>query len=402
MTQAVSVPAGLRVSLVTGGLKLGGSTTFLCNFGGELVKRGIPVEVASFEKANPLASDFNRLNVPVFCEDDARNIFEDRLQSILERIRDFKPTVVIATLSAQSFEVLRYVPSGILRIGMGQSDDTPVYRMMSRYISVIDLLTVVSAGMLTKMQTMPEFRGLAVKYLPLGVPMPAGGTERQFSEPLRILYFGRLEREQKRVQLFPQILAGLKQSGIPFHWTIAGDGPELPWLREQMSGNAPLQTVSLPGKVAYADVPELLRKHDIFLLASDYEGLPLSLLEAMGAGLVAIVSDLPSGIRELVNDQTGRRVQLDNIDAYAKAIVSLHQDRDKLKQLSRNAAERVRSEFSVEAMTDRWLNEFPKTYDIADWPRRWSISKPLVSNDWLRFSLPARIARRAALKFSKR
>ena len=54
----------LRVALVSGNLTLGGVTTFLCNLGGELIRRKIPVAVLSFEKENPLAADFQRLNVP--------------------------------------------------------------------------------------------------------------------------------------------------------------------------------------------------------------------------------------------------------------------------------------------------------------------------------------------------
>src|SRR2546425_916038 len=117
MLQDISGPPGLRMALVSGGLKLGGSTTFLCNLAGELLRRGIPARVFSFERENPLASDFERLNIPVSCQDDRRVIFEDRLRAILLELRSFKPAVVLGCLSATSFEVLRYMPPGVLRFG---------------------------------------------------------------------------------------------------------------------------------------------------------------------------------------------------------------------------------------------------------------------------------------------
>jgi hypothetical protein len=89
-------------------LPLGGSTTFVCNLGGELVRRGIPVRVLSLGKENPLGSDFQRLNIPVQSMDDRRFIYEDRLAMVLDELGRFKPAVVLANLSASSFEALRY------------------------------------------------------------------------------------------------------------------------------------------------------------------------------------------------------------------------------------------------------------------------------------------------------
>src|ERR1700722_11136458 len=122
-----------RMALVTGGLPFGGSTTFLCNLGGELIRRKIPVEVLSFERENPLASDFERLKIPVLCLDDRRIIFEERMEKILLRLSGFKPTVVLAMLGAISFETLRYLPPGVFRAGVGQSDDPDIYEMMRSY-----------------------------------------------------------------------------------------------------------------------------------------------------------------------------------------------------------------------------------------------------------------------------
>jgi glycosyltransferase involved in cell wall biosynthesis len=390
-----------RLALVSGGLPVGGSTTFLLNLAGELVRRGVPVEIMSLERGNPLAADFEKQNILILCPNRRRMIFEDRLKIILQHLARFRPSVVVSTLDATSFEVLRYLPSGVFRAGMGQSDDAIVYEMMRKYAPFMDALAVVSNEMRRHAATMPDFARTPIHCLPYGVPMPAEADLacREPNRPLHILYLGRLGREQKRVHLFPQILEQLKSSGIPFHWTIAGDGPEKNALEQILKGAVLRQFASFAGRVAYADVPEILRAHDIYLLASDYEGLPLSLLEAMGHGLVPVVSDLPSGIPEVVNKTTGMLVPVDDVAGYARAIIHLHQHRDELAAKSAAARERVKMEFSVEAMTDRWLAVFPKKIPPIQWPSRWNIQAPLPARHPFYFSSPLRLLRRMASKF---
>jgi glycosyltransferase involved in cell wall biosynthesis len=399
--QDVSHSFPLRVALASGSVPLGGSTIFLINFAGELVRRGIPVEVMSFERENPLASDFQGLHIPLLWLDDRHEIFEDRMQKILERLREFKPTVVLANLSAISFEALRYTPPGVFRAGVIHSDDARVYEMAGHYAGCLDLIAVVSKTIRDQLQKRGDFARVPIQYLPLGVPIQPEGNMARIDplRPLRIFYLGRLDRDAKRVHLFPQILEQLKASGIPFHWTIVGDGPEKAALERAMQ-SSPAQMISFPGKISYADVPELLQAHDIFLLVSDYEGLPLSLLEAMGAGLVPVVSDLASGIPEVVDAANGILVPVNDVDGYARAIVHLHQHRDELAAKSAAARARVRTEFSVAAMADRWLAAFPQNAPaIGAWPTAWDIKPPLVARHPVYFSPPMRVIRRLVAKF---
>src|SRR5258708_7408499 len=58
------------------------------------------------------------------------------------------------------------------------------------------------------------------------------------------------------------------------------------------------------GTVSYVKTGALFDNHDVLILVSDYEGLPLSLLEAMGHGVVPVVSDLESGIRDVVDNRS--------------------------------------------------------------------------------------------------
>jgi glycosyltransferase involved in cell wall biosynthesis len=385
-------------------MDLGGTTTFMCNFAGELIRRDIPAAVFSLSQDHPLISDFQRQQIPVHCEDERRDIFEDRLISLLGRLSNFLPTVVVANLSASSFEVLRYMPRGVVRVGTVQSADAGWYAMLRIYHAHLDLVAAVSETIQADVRAMPEFATVPVCYLPYGVPMPAPKTDAMAvaHRPLRILYLGRLVQEQKRVRLFPVILQKLKESGIPFHWTLAGSGPEQPALEAVMKSNAPEQIVTFKGKVAYGDVPALLAQHDVFLLASDYEGLPLSLLEAMGQGLVPVVSDLPSGIRTVVDESNGIRIALDHTAGYAEAIVRLHHSREELLAKSRNATARVRQEYSVSTMTDRWLAALPpQPLSVITWPERFTIHPILAASDPWRFSPPVRWLRRTLIKFRK-
>jgi glycosyltransferase involved in cell wall biosynthesis len=401
--QDFSTHAQLRVALVSGCLKLGGSTTFLCNLGGELTRRKIPVEVWSFEQENPLGADFDRLGVRVHTQDERKFIYEDRLAAILAELTTFQPTCVVGCLASVSFEVFRYLPTGIFRIGMVQSHDPGVYQMVKFYGPHLDAMAAVSDTIKQTLASMPEFAHTRIEYLPYGVPMSENKRELAFppARPLRILYLGRLEQEQKRVRIFPEVLAQLNASGIPFHWTVAGEGPDRSFLQSAMQ-SAPNQTVSFPGKILYGDVPKILSEHEVFLLASDYEGLPLSLLEAMGCGLVPVVSDLGSGIREVVDDSTGKRVGVADIEGYARAIIWLHQNRGEMERMAANGRSRVLKEFSVPAMTDRWLKVFPQTFPPGiQWAPSGSITAPLPAETNIRFSVAGKLLRRLVFKLRR-
>jgi glycosyltransferase involved in cell wall biosynthesis len=187
---------------------------------------------------------------------------------------------------------------------------------------------------------------------------------------------------------------------MPFHWTIVGAGGERGFLEMKLKTGSPEQTVSFAGPVSYADVPAVLNQHDVYLLASDYEGLPLSLLEAMGHGLVPVVSDLESGIREVVDKTAGLLVPVDDVAGYARAIIHLHEHREELAAKSIAARARVQQEFSTAAMTDRWLAAFPPAKPVIEpWPKRWRIQAVLNARHPLRFSPPSRLLRRFGRQF---
>lgn len=387
--------AGHRVILVSGGVPLGGSTTFLLNLGGEMIRRRIPVLVVSLEGDNPYASDFERLKIPLHLEDDRTTIFEDRVFSALNVIRAFGPTAIVACLGPSSYEVLRYIPKEVNRLALLQSDFPENYIPLRLYIEFLDGTAGVSRQIQENLQADPVLSQRPSYYLPYGVFIPDGRNRtNEGREPIRILYLGRLCRPQKRVQLFPLILRQLIAANIPFEWSVVGDGPERHWLERQMHSIAPKQ-VRFVGPVSHAAVPNLLEVHDVLLLPSVAEGLPISLLEAMAYGLVPVVSNISSGVAELVDRRTGILIEPDDLGSYAAGIVTLARNRGQLTAMSHNAHSRIGDYYSIVAMTDRWVQVLDQLgiKSGAEWPGVFKVKGPLgAPSVW--FTKPIRKMRR--------
>ena len=113
---------------------------------------------------------------------------------------------------------------------------------------------------------------------------------------LRIAMVARAARP-KRPELLLQALALLRDRlGREVPASLIGGGPNLEAQRT-LAQQLNLREVDFPGDVH--DVPRRLAQHTIFVLMSDHEGLPISVIEAMRAGLAIVATDLP-GMRELV------------------------------------------------------------------------------------------------------
>jgi glycosyltransferase involved in cell wall biosynthesis len=361
----------LRIAFVTYELVAGGSVTFLMNISREFRRRQVVHQIISLHPRHPLEGDFAAAGVNALRPSSAPRSYEDGIAFGLQQLRTFQPTHIVGCLGPQSLEILRYVPKGVSRLGIVQTDDPLVYRILVHYAPILDATLGVSAYSCEVLRTYPSLASKPVYYQPYGIPIrekPNRPLPAQ-DQPIRITYVGRLVNEQKRVHLFPQILQGLVNSHRPFIWRIAGDGPRLRSLQESLRTNSSQQRVSFEGQVPNGRIPELMLNSDIFLLPSDYEGLPISLLEAMAHGAVPVVSDLPSGIREVVNAETGIAVHPENVDGYAAAILKLDSDREDLARKSRAASCLARAGFSCEAMADRWLSmlgDLPSA--AAEWP----------------------------------
>lgn len=134
-------------------------------------------------------------------------------------------------------------------------------------------------------------------------------------------------------------------------FVLAGDGPERVTLEEQA------RRLRLDGRVKFLghrhDIAELLSACDLFVLPSLYEGLPLSILEAMASGKPVVATAVSGNPEAVLNGETGLLVPPGDPTSLAKAINSLLADPDLARQLGVSGAERARREFSAATMVQR-------------------------------------------------
>jgi glycosyltransferase involved in cell wall biosynthesis len=167
-------------------------------------------------------------------------------------------------------------------------------------------------------------------------------------------------RYQKRVEDVIRIANLLDERQIPFEMTVIGEGSER-WQCEAMGRKLILQRrLWFPGKLANADVLELLCQNDVFLLPSAFEGLPVSLLEAMSRGLVPVVSDIRSGIPELIrNGENGLIAPVGDIERFTDHLSELYHQPERRLQMSQAAFETIcAGGYRLEDMTGRYLEMF--------------------------------------------
>ncbi len=170
-----------------------------------------------------------------------------------------------------------------------------------------------------------------------------------------ILYVGRICAERPP-QVLGHTLWQLKTMGEQFVAIVAGDGPDLDWLRTFIRRQGLKDQVRLLGAVAHDRVCDLMTAADIFFLPSRWEGIALSIYEAMASGVAVVGADV-GGQRELVTPDCGILVAKsdDETEArtYAAVLRQLLHDPAQRQAFGRAARERVCTQFRLEQMGER-------------------------------------------------
>jgi alpha-1,3-mannosyltransferase len=239
-----------------------------------------------------------------------------------------------------------------------------VSRLKSVYFHTIHRLAerAVTCCAANSPQDYERFEGVGrnLVVIPNGVDLaPLRGNRDRDKKIGRFLFVGRLS-VNKHVENLIRAFAELNKRGTDFELHVVG--PD----REGLGGSllALAERLGIQGKIAWGgevSSADLVREYalaDCFVSASRYEGFGLSVIEAMAAGCIPILNDIPA-FRNLITPQINGFLADFNDPSNAAAMISqaLNQDRSAMRMKARARAE----EYAWGTIIQRWKGVYFQT-----------------------------------------
>ncbi|WEN15378.1 TIGR03088 family PEP-CTERM/XrtA system glycosyltransferase [Rhodanobacter sp. AS-Z3] len=245
--------------------------------------------------------------------------------------------------------------------------ENPTYLRLRRWMApLIDRYVAVSADLQSWLVDHARIRPSKVVYIANGIDAMAFDEPRVAFAPRRLLgdfappesvliaHVARLDKVKDQAGLITAFKYLREEAGYPScRLIIAGAGPQREALERQIVELGLVDAVRLLGN--RNDVAELLAESDVFVLSSIAEGMPVTLMEAMAAGLPVVATKV-GGIASVVEDQvTGTLVPASDPRALAAAMSTYVADATLRRRHGDAGIARVAEKFSLNAMVAAYV-----------------------------------------------
>ena len=369
-----------RVVFATPTWQISGVNTFIETLVRELNKRDFE---ASILFTTPFAMTLDKSllpDVPTKILSTGQNVRPRRVRKLLKKhLEMMSPCVFVPNYDFVASAISTDLPADVSTLGVLHSDDPAHYihgyRMGPYWDGIVSVSQFIHDNLMSLNPTFAD-RSSVIHY---GIK-DAGDVispKRQPTEKLKVVYTGRIVQEQKRIMDFVDVVDRLAQHSDQFEFSFVGDGDEMDAFRTRMAPHINSGMVKILGRAKPSQIPGLLRQAHVFALTSEYEGLPLSLLESLSAGLVPVVTEIKSGITEiLTHEQNSMLSPVGDADAMAANFLKLANDPSMFERLS-NASRQTLHDKKLTAgdMADQYVEILDRMFVDMESPKESTASK---------------------------
>lgn len=281
------------------------------------------------------------------------NTFEEMVRYMVGKL----PFVLINNFSGYAYMIAvmlkKIYPDQVKIISVIHNDDKKLYNAHMVYAEYVDSFLCVSEKIRTKI--IQEYglneKNVFFKEQPIYYDKDFERSYAINDRPIRIGYAARLVKQQKRADLFPELIKFLETKKINYELEIAGDGECTAQIEDFLKTTKLVGTVRLLGRLEKSLMPEFWKCQDVFLNFSEFEGTSLSMLEAMSYACVPVVTDV-SGVSEFIKEEINGYVKtIGDLEGIASAIKQLDENREKLKVYG----ERCRHEILIRCRLEDYI-----------------------------------------------
>jgi len=205
-----------------------------------------------------------------------------------------------------------------------------------------DALIAINDNIASELKKLYKVRNKTISIIPNGVDLNVfdAAKHKGQSEKIRILSGGRLEK-RKGFDTLIKAMKIISEQYSNVELIIFGDGSERNRLIKQIEHLGLSNKVKLTGFLKRKELIKLYHSSDIFVCASFYEGNPLTLLDAMAAGLAIISSKIPSVRNLIIDKETGLLFDAGDSPDLASKLSELIGNTDLRRRLMLNARKHI-------------------------------------------------------------
>jgi glycogen synthase len=288
------------------------------------------------------------------------------LYRCLAVVSRFKPDVVVAFFGLPSGAVAWALHKlhGIPYIVSLRGGDVPGFRPYDFWLYhriAVPLLHPIWRNAAAVVANSTGLRALARRFdstvdivvIPNGVDVQQHPIQQREWVPARILSVGRVVH-QKGLDLAMKALADLK--ALDWSWRIAGDGPQMPTLKQAAVTRKIADRVTFLGWQAGEQLQKEYAASNLFLFPSRHEGMPNAVLEAMASGLPVVASNIAGNEELVVDGRTGILFPAEDAAALEAALRGLLTDGDRRAEMGKAGRKRVAEEYGWQRVAGDYLN----------------------------------------------
>jgi glycosyltransferase involved in cell wall biosynthesis len=169
-------------------------------------------------------------------------------------------------------------------------------------------------------------------------------------------------RPVKRLELLLEALVRLNADSVRFRAMLVGDGPLRSALSERILALGLDRCVEIAGPYTAANVRTTLSRATVFVLPSAWEGMPVSVMEAMSCGVPVVGTDVP-GIRDIVVQEVTGLLANPTPRDLADAIGRVLLDAPLARELGGAGSDRIRQEYGVDRMASGYERVYRSLLD---------------------------------------
>ncbi len=357
----------MKLLFVIASLECGGAQRVMTTLARYWAERGRDVTIATFDDGTtlpffPLGPSVRHVTLDLAkaskgVVDAVRNNVR-RIRRIRSLLVEERPHCVVTFVDATNVTVLLAARATGIPVVVAERVDPAQHRIPRAWRLLRRLVYGKASAIAVQTKSISEFFPETWRSRVVVIPNPVEKIPGVSPEPPKeprarrtILAMGRLER-QKGFDLLIQAFAPVARARPNWDLTILGEGSE------RRALDAATVKAGLEGRVAMPghdpDAMGALRRADLFVLSSRYEGFPNALCEAMACGLPVISFDCRSGPAEIVRDGVdGVLVPAGDVGGLSTAMAHLIDDPEARRRMGARATE-ISDRFSIERIASLW------------------------------------------------